>query len=291
MRIGDIVVRKSYNKDITFKVVDIKELEGKKVYILKGINIRIVADAKEVDLEVVEDSFSGEKDKILNSRVNKALKNIMIYRDLKERKGDKPSSKIKKAVENDELFFGRPGKILHIDGDSEYLDTCLKVYKQLSLEAVGAAVPESKQPEKVVELVKKNNPDIVVLTGHDSVLRGANNYLDLNNYRNTKYYIESVRALREYNSNYDELIIFAGACQSCYECILDAGANFASSPSRVLIHCLDPVFVCEKIAYATIDEVIPIRDIIENTITGCKGIGGLQTRGKYRKGYPKSPYL
>ncbi|MGV3026179.1 sporulation peptidase YabG [Clostridium thermobutyricum] len=293
MRIGDVVVRKSYNKDVTFKIVDIKEVDGKKVYILKGINIRIVADAKESDLETVGDSFSGEKDKILNSRVNKALKNIMIYRDLKERKGDKSSSKAKKAPapEKDELFFGRPGKILHIDGDSEYLDTCLKVYKQLSLEAVGEAVPESKQPERVVELVKKNNPDIVVLTGHDSVLRNTNDYLNLNNYRNTKYYIESVKALREYNNNYDELIIFAGACQSCYECILDAGANFASSPSRVLIHCLDPVFVCEKIAYSNIDEVIPIKDIIENTITGSKGIGGLQTRGKYRKGYPKSPYL
>ena len=178
MRIGDVVVRKSYNKDVTFKIVDIKEVDGKKVYILKGINIRIVADAKESDLETVGDSFSGEKDKILNSRVNKALKNIMIYRDLKERKGDKSSSKAKKAPapEKDELFFGRPGKILHIDGDSEYLDTCLKVYKQLSLEAVGEAVPESKQPERVVELVKKNNPDIVVLTGHDSVVRNTNDY-------------------------------------------------------------------------------------------------------------------
>ena len=28
MKIGDIVVRKSYNKDITFKVIDIKEKDG-----------------------------------------------------------------------------------------------------------------------------------------------------------------------------------------------------------------------------------------------------------------------
>ena len=70
-----------------------------------------------------------------------------------------------------------------------------------------------------------------------------------------------------------------------------AGANFASSPNRVLIHCLDPVFVCEKIAYTRIDKVVSITDVIENTITGIKGVGGLQTRGKYREGYPKSAYI
>ncbi len=42
-----------------------------------------------------------------------------------------------KNIKTKELYFGRPGKILHIDGDSEYLDTCLKVYKQLQLDVVG----------------------------------------------------------------------------------------------------------------------------------------------------------
>ena len=45
MKIGDIVVRKSYNKDVTFKIIDIKEKDGKDNIILKGINIRIIADA------------------------------------------------------------------------------------------------------------------------------------------------------------------------------------------------------------------------------------------------------
>ncbi|MDU4131231.1 MAG: sporulation peptidase YabG, partial [Clostridium perfringens] len=140
-------------------------------------------------------------------------------------------------------------------------------------------------------LVKEYNPDIVVLTGHDGVLKDSKGMLDLNNYRNSKYFIESVKILRNYNSSYDELVIFAGACQSCYESILEAGANFASSPNRVLIHCLDPVLVCERVAYTRIDEIVSIKDVIENTITGIKGVGGLQTRGKYREGYPKSLYL
>ena len=59
----------------------------------------------------------------------------------------------------------------------------------------------------------------------------------------------------------------------------------------MLIHCLDPVFVCEKIAYTRIDEVVSITELVEGTITGIRGIGGLQTKGKYREGYPKSNYI
>ncbi len=296
MKVGDLVVRKSYDKDITFKIIDIKEDDkGNEIYILKGISIRIIADSREDDLEKADDEYAGTKEKILNRRVEEAIKKAVSMR------GDEEATKVlnnlyrgsktSKNQQNKELIFGRPGKILHIDGDSEYLETCLKVYKQLSLDAVGRAVTEKKQPEIIVDLVKEIKPDIVVLTGHDSVLRTPDDYLNLDNYRNSKYYIDAVKALRNYNSSYDELVIFAGACQSCYECMLDAGANFASSPNRVLIHCLDPVLVCEKIAYTRIDKVVSITDVIDNTITGIKGIGGLQTRGKYREGYPRSPYI
>ena len=286
MDIGDIVVRKSYNKDITFKIIDIRYSNGKSDVILKGINIRIIADADIDDLEIAEED-GGSQDKILNTRVSEAIKKAMIIRSDFRDKTEKSS----KTKTKNELMFGRPGKILHVDGDSEYMETCLKVYKQLSLDAVWRAIAERDQPEIIVDLVKEVKPDIVVLTGHDSVLKEPKDYLSLDNYRNSKYYLESVKNLRNYNSSYDELVIFAGACQSCYERILDVGANFASSPNRVLIHCLDPVFVCEKIAYTRIDKVVSITDVIENTITGIKGVGGLQTRGKYRDGYPKSLYI
>lgn len=288
MKIGDIVVRKSYDKDITFKIIDIKEEENKIVYILKGINLRIIADSREEDLEEIKEDYLGEQDKILNSRVSKAIKSAISYRGEILSRNSKNS---KDKHESKELMFGRPGKILHIDGDSEYMETCLKVYKQLELDVVGRTIPEKKQPEVIVDLVKEVKPDIVVLTGHDSVIKNTRNYLDLSCYRNSKYYIDAVKALRNYNASYDELVIFAGACQSCYECMLDAGANFASSPNRVLIHCLDPVFVCEKIAYSRITDVVSIKEVIDNTITGIKGVGGIETRGKYREGYPRSIYL
>ena len=54
MKIGDIVVRKSYDKDIIFKIIDIKEVRGKTYCILKGLSIRIIADSPRDDLEVVD---------------------------------------------------------------------------------------------------------------------------------------------------------------------------------------------------------------------------------------------
>ena len=299
MKVGDIVVRKSYGKDISFEVIDIKP-GTPNIYVLKGINIRIIADANEDDLEETDDVLAGKKDKIFNSRISDTIKKVIISRDdmrsSRSSRDDKELTgmryvKTGKIEQKKELFFGRPGKILHVDADEGYLNACLKVYKELNLDAVGVLVLESEQPEKIVDIVKEVKPDIVVLTGHDGFLKNSSDYLDLNNYRNSKYFIEAVKALRNYNSSYDELVIFAGACQSCYESILDAGANFASSPNRVLIHCLDPVFVCERVAYTRIDKVVSMADVLENTITGNKGIGGLQTRGKYREGYPKSQYV
>ena len=294
MKVGDLVVRKSYSKDITFKIIDIKENDEGITYILKGLHIRIIADSHEEDLEKVDDDFAGDKDKSFDSKINDIIKKVILSREQKNNqlmtRGSEEDN-LKRTEKEKGLVFGRPGRILHIDGDPSYMETCLKAYKQLNLNAVGIAVSEREQPLKILSLVKEYNPDIVVLTGHDGVLKDSKGMLDLNNYRNSKYFIESVKILRNYNSSYDELVIFAGACQSCYESILEAGANFASSPNRVLIHCLDPVLVCERVAYTRIDEIVSIKDVIENTITGIKGVGGLQTRGKYREGYPKSLYL
>ena len=304
MKIGDIVVRKSYGGDITFKIIDVVIRDNEEVFLLKGINLRIEADCLSEDLELVSEEIVYEIDRVFNKKVNDSIKKILINR-IKGTRGDKAEAidfkgKIKdlqlkkekyKEYKNKNMTFGRPGKILHVDGDAEYLEVCLKTYKQLSLDAVGRVIAEKDQANEIVNLVKEVKPDIVVITGHDGMVKGITDYIDLNNYRNSRYFVEAVMALRTYNSNYDDLVIFAGACQSCYEAILDAGANFASSPNRVLIHCLDPVLVSEKIAYTNIETVVAIEDVIQNTITGLAGIGGLQTRGKYREGFPKSQYI
>ncbi|KAA5805589.1 sporulation peptidase YabG, partial [Thermoanaerobacterium thermosaccharolyticum] len=121
-------------------------------------------------------------------------------------------------------------------------------------------------------------------------VKNSRNYSDINNYRNSKYFVEAVKNARNYEPSLDDLVIFAGACQSNYEALISSGANYASSPERVLIHCLDPVLVCEKVAYSHINEIVKIEELIENTITGAPGIGGLQTMGKFRYGVPKAKF-
>ena len=207
--------------DITFKILDINN----GIYTIKGINLRIIADAPIEDLEQINSSILIKNEKNYNRKINKAVTKILIGR---EDIGDdfRSEKRSVSASVNKELTFGRPGKILHIDGDEEYLEKCLKVYSQLSLDAVGRAIPEKDQPLMVTDLVKEIRPDIVVLTGHDSISKNTKDYMDLSNYSNSKYFVQSVSNLRDYKSSYDDLVIFAGACQSCYEAILDAGAYY-----------------------------------------------------------------
>lgn len=282
-KIGDIVARKSYNKDIIFKVIDIKKNEGKRFYILKGTNFRILADAPEDDLDVsTEEEYkkqSAEIEKKLMD-INKNTANLFRGDDIRSKKKSKKNSK----------RFGVGPRVLHLDADEEYLEICLKAYTERGIEAYGKVVPEIEQSRLVEEYLSRIRPDILVLTGHDSVSKDCNDYKDINNYRNSKYFVEAVKKAREYEASYDDLVIFAGACQSCYEELIAAGANYATSPYRVIVHALDPVLVCEKVAFTSITKYLSPKDALQNTITGEKGVGGLETRGQYREGSPPSPY-
>jgi len=54
IEIGCLVYRKSYKKDVLFRVSDIIFNNGKKIIILKGVNVRLQADAYEDDLDIIE---------------------------------------------------------------------------------------------------------------------------------------------------------------------------------------------------------------------------------------------
>lgn len=286
-KVGDIVIRKSYGGDIYFKVVQIiKKSDGQSFYMLKGTNLRIMADAPEEDLERPGLNRINENDDLINRKADISMKKILL-----QRRGQMTSLRGNVFQKTNEgVAVGKTGKVLHVDGDEEYLNVCLRGYKRLGLEAIGKLIPEVKQPQEIVSLLREYRPDILVLTGHDGMVKGTQNFRSVDSYRNSKYFVETVKIARDFEPSYDDLVIFAGACQSYYEAIMDAGANFASSPHRVLIHCLDPVFICEKIAFCSISKFLTAREALENTITGEKGIGGLQTRGKFREGTPKSPY-
>ncbi len=294
LKVGDIVARKSYGYDIFFKVVNITEAGGERIITLKGISYRIEADAPESDLELQPENRVREyRDKCCRKAEqhdpNKGMVPGYAYYPAPHYRGLRKKIYFRDTSNDETERMKRPGKVLHLDGDKDYLENCIAEYKKLGMEVVGEYVPEKEQPQRVRALLAEHRPDILVLTGHDGFIKGQDNNNNLASYRTSRYFIEAVKEARKYNSDMDGLVIFAGACQSLYREIINAGANFASAPFRDLIHALDPVRVCQKVAFASIDKILDAKDVIENTITGKTGIGGIQTRGKYREGFPMEP--
>lgn len=83
---GDYVTRNSYDNDTIFKVINIKN----NIVYLKGVDVRLVADADITDLRIEKDIFTEDE-----------LDDIEIKEELLTR-GE---------------YFYLPAKILHIDGD------------------------------------------------------------------------------------------------------------------------------------------------------------------------------
>ena len=220
---GDNVTRNSYNNDIIFKVDKIiKKSNNINIAILKGIDIRIEADAQIEDLKLV----SKNEKQNLDIEFKKRIRNSTSKNNCDERLNG----------------IIKTGKILHLDGDKKYSQKSYNYYKKMGLNSVVKNIPEFRQPKLVYNLLKIYKPDILIITGHDEMISKNRNYNDLNNYRNSRYFINSVIEARKYdNESHSNLVIFAGACQSYFEGLIMAGANFASSPARILIDFLDPL--------------------------------------------------
>jgi len=190
------------------------------------------------------------------------------------------------GYEHDTRSFQLPVRVLHIDGDASYLKKCLTLYKRLGLEAYGEHMNEKQMPVEIASYMNMYQPDCLVITGHDSYTKGKGDKHDARAYRHSKYFAQAVRAARLIQPDLDQLVIFAGACQSNFETLIRAGANFASSPYRINIHALDPVYIIAKVAYTSFMERVKVWDVIRNTLTGEKGMGGVETKGLLRTGMP-----
>ena len=250
-KVGQFVTRKSYGNDVVFMITDIKN----NVCYLQGVSVRLFADSPIGDLVKCDgkelDVFSPDIDD---------------YRILDR-----------------EDYFYLPGKILHLDGSKEYLSKCLNFYKHNKLKAFGKYLPESQFAEEVFALLEKYKPNILVLTGHDAATKRGNN----EKYKNTGYFVNAVREARRYEKSHEKLLIIAGACQSDYEDLIKAGANFASSPKRVNIHALDPAIIASCLAFSNINKDIDLIKILGKTKYGSDGIGGIITKGTMYVGYPR----
>lgn len=251
-KIGDLVTRNSYSNDIIFIIEKIEE----DIYYLKGKNIRLIADAFLEDLKKYEGKL--EDDETI----------------------DVPK------LERDDYFF-IPGKILHIDADKDYLQRSLNYYKSTNIWAKGILEKEENIAKRIYSLLTEYNPNIVVITGHDAYYKKRGKQDALVNYKNSMYYVNAIKEARKYEKSHEKLIIIAGGCQSNYEELIKAGANFASSPKRINIHALDPAIIAVKMSTSDINKDIDIKGILESTKYGRDGIGGIITKGTMYVGYPR----
>lgn len=248
--INDYVTRKSYNHDIIFKIIDVKD----NICLLEGFEKRLIATAVSSDL-VLADDEELKKSEVLSSQRIKDIKKLSRFR------------------------MHMTGKILHIDADKSYLEKCLKLYDELQLPAYGIHMSEDKIKTHILEIMDKLDPDIVILTGHDSYNKQG--LKDLNNYRNTIDYIDAVKKIRKHYGK-DHVFVFAGACQSNFEAIIASGANFASSPKRVNIDAYDPAIIAIKAATTPFNQIINLDDIKDLLDSKKNGISGIESYGKMR---------
>ena len=173
------------------------------------------------------------------------------------------------------------GKILHLDGDRRYSEKSLKYYNKMGLNAIVKNISEARQPKMVYNLLEYYNPDILVITGHDQMLAKEKRFNDISNYQNSRYFIETVKEAKRYEREKGtDIVIFAGACESYFEALIMAGADFASSPARILIDFMDPLVVAEKVATTDKNRLVTLRDISEELGDGGKRIGGRFAKGK-----------
>ena len=266
---GDIVVRKSYNKDIIFRVSNIIKSNNKIIAILKGVIERVEADCDIYDLEKVNRRIIKSKILKLDKKIEERIQKALNTHTLKE---SRYNSKQKQII---------TGKILHLDGDRKYSQKADKYYKKLGLNAVVRNIAEYKQPYNIYKLLKIYQPDILIITGHDAMIKRNVDYYNIYNYRNSRYFVETVKITRKYDEeNNKKTVIFAGACQSYFEALISAGANFASSPARILIDFLDPIIVAEKVALTEMYKYVTIEDIVYELRDGKKGVNGIGAKGK-----------
>lgn len=264
-KVSDIVVIKGDEDRSLWEITSI--FNG--LVSLKGKTKRSLMVVKDYEIELAEQSIIEMKIKERTEYVNILSKNInhWLRRNMNR----------VEQLENEKIFE-LPGSILHLDTDKDYLEQCLNLYRKLNIPAVGHTLEQKEMPLNVIDLLNSYRPDILVITGHD-LYEEDKDPLDINSYSNSKYFAQTVIKAREYEKDLESLIIFAGACSSFFEALIQSGANFASSPKRIEIQALDPAIVASHIALTPIMDPIDLKTCIEDTISMYDGIGGIQTGG------------
>ncbi|MCD1261898.1 sporulation peptidase YabG [Paenibacillus athensensis] len=281
MRQGDFVTRKSYGGDVIFRI---ERADSQKAE-LRGVDYRLLADAPLSDLTTASPASTLEDTRSESPELRQTLQRLLHAR--RQEQVNQEYAMMNKTKASAPNYFEVPGKVLHIDGDPAYLRKSMQLYGQLRVPVEGYYVPEPQMADALYRLLPQVRPDIVVVTGHDAILKHRRSDMNsLSSYKNSTHFVNAVRTARDFERSRDAMIVVAGACQSHFEALLRAGANYASSPARVLIHALDPLCIAAKLSYTSIRKTVSMLDIVDLTITGLEGLGGVDTKGSYRVGVP-----
>ena len=92
----------------------------------------------------------------------------------------KSETKLRENRKKEVIYTGR---ILHLDGDKRYSEKSIMYYKKMGLNAIVKNIPENKQSKVVYRLLQIYSPDILVITGHDGMIKSGARYKDIYNYR------------------------------------------------------------------------------------------------------------
>ena len=64
--------------------------------------------------------------------------------------------------------------------------------------AYGACIEEENIGEEIGHYLEELNPDIVVITGHDAYYKRKGSKTDIQNYKNSLYFVDAVKVARNY---------------------------------------------------------------------------------------------
>ena len=143
---GDIVARKSHNKDVIF-IVD--RIIKDQIAILTGITTRLKADSYIDDLEIIDKRDVQKVFAEIDKKIDKHANNTEIEKNSLFKRSNK-------------IIY--TGKILHLDGDKRYSEKSNMYYKKMGLKAIVRNISESRQVSVVNNLIDRYKPDILVIT-------------------------------------------------------------------------------------------------------------------------------
>lgn len=240
----------------------------------------IIGDSEKILYEVMskKDGFATLRGVYFRKKI--IVRESEIEKTIKNKKDDTliECNKFKTRVQKESKNI--LGTVLHIDSDKEYIEKCLKLYKDVGVYCYPLLIEERDLKRKIKNTELSFIPDVIVITGHD--VFNDKNKKDLSNYKNSKYYMEGVLVARE---KYPNAVIISGACQSHYEALIASGANFASSPERINIHVYDPAIIAIAVCSTNCVHVVDFLGLKKYIEKASSAFGGIKTKGKMKTMY------